>query len=117
MPVPSTYNSIVRLVTPSDLATMNAEILAQNNADYWLTDIQFFDATTCLMLFGKTEMAGLSEDPLIQVLNQVTMTQVAIDLDVVTQFDGGYLATGIFPDTFNSILYINYANIGSAVSP
>lgn len=112
MPLPTGFDTKVVLVTntPVGAADLNAELTAENAAGYACGSIVFTDDDNALMFFTR---AG--DDPLDNVfpqkVNQVTMSQVAIDADKATEVANDYYPTAIFT-TPAGLLFIMYSDFG-----
>lgn len=98
MPIPAGFDNTVRLVSavPITAAALNAEIATQNAAQFWVTDIKFIDDDNATLLFVKTDFGTLGYDA-EQKVNNVAVTQGAIDADKAAETPDGYWPTGMFP--------------------
>ena len=116
MPIPSGFDNMARLVTgsPVGASDINAELATQNAASYWMTSLEFIDANTSVLLFGKFNAAyGYTA---LQKVNAVTASQAAIDADKATEIAGGYWPTGLFV-THGGALLILYQLLVESVLP
>lgn len=107
MPIPPSFDNTVRVVTGSPVGPteINSELTTQNAAEYWLTNLEFVDADTALLLFVKNEaIYGYTAD---QKVNAVAANQSAVDADKAAETSNGWWPTGIFitPGASALILY------------
>jgi len=112
MPVPPGFDNTVIVVTGSPVGPteINAELATQNAAGYWMMSMEFVDANTALLLFGKNDASyGYTAD---QKVNAVAATQVAMDADKATETFDGYWPTGLFVTPGGSALVL-YQLIGT----
>ena len=116
MPIPSGFDNMARVVTggPVGATEINAELATQNAASYWMTSLEFVDANTAVILFGKFNAAyGFTA---LQKVNAVAANQAAVDADKATEIAGGYWPTGIFV-TPGGALLIGYQLLDESVLP
>lgn len=112
MPLPTGFDTKVVHVTntPVGAADLNAEISSGNAGGYACGAIAFADDDNALLFFTR---AG--DDPLDNVfpqkVNQVTVSQVAIDADKATEAANDYYPTATFT-TPAGLLFIMYTDFG-----
>lgn len=110
--LPPGFDNLVR-VTSDDATSMNAEIAAQNIADYLLSAVAFDGTGLAFLFFGKNlGLAYLPTAP--QLIKAVGGTQGDLDTDKATQAEDGYVPTGVFcngPQAY--VLYQQLADSGA----
>jgi hypothetical protein len=96
MASPPSFNNTVILVTgsPVGASEINAELVTQNVAGYWMTSLEFVDANNAVLLFVKNNTAYTPAKD--QKVNAVAVSQAAIDADKATEIASGWWPTGIF---------------------
>jgi len=95
MPIPTGFDNTVRHVSGSPVGAteINAELVTQNTADYYMTALVFTGANDAFLLFAK------NLDPNVtwgQKVNQVAGNQTALDADKATEEGNGNYPTGVF---------------------
>lgn len=97
MPIPTGFDNKVTYLTASPVAAadLNGVLTTANGAGYWCSDIKFADDNTALMLFGK--MSAIYGYSAPQKVNEVGLSQGALDADKAAQVLLGYWPTGVFP--------------------
>lgn len=113
MPVPSGFDTKVRLVsnTPIAASDLNTEISTQNGAGYTMIDLKFLDDDNAFLTFIR---AG--DPPLDAVTPQkiklVAANQAALDLDNATEQALGYYPLVTYT-TPAGLLFVQYVDYGS----
>lgn len=111
----SFYNNLVRAVGNSASA-INAEIAAQNAADYLVSAITFNAADVAFLLFSLNSYPEIVPTK-SQKVNAVGNTQGDIDTDTEAEAFNGNVPTGVFADPGTGQFFILYQQLKEVAEP
>lgn len=110
-----TYDNLVRTVGDG-AATINAELAAQNAADYVASQLQFDGAGNAVLLLTKNPAPTVAAT-LPQKVNVVGITQGDLDTDTAAEAEDGWVPTGVFVNVAGPVLYVLYQQLNEIVAP